>query len=369
MILMPNNTKPLSRAEMLLYRVNEAIYAADSKGTITLFNHALELLLGIRSADALGKNISNFLFLHDERNNPFDVLSLCSANVQNVKIPEIVVLKDFLGDLRYLRIKVSVIKRDNENEYLVTMSDITKEKQLDKAKDEFISIVSHELKTPMSIVKSYLWMLEQEKGGPLNQKQKEYLTKALLGTERMILLINDILSLSKIEQGRITFNITNFNLKSFIEEVASEIKIKTDENNLTFNILWENNAQEENVYSDKDKLREAILNLVSNAVKYTKKGGITIKIKREKNNFIKVLVIDTGKGIDPKELSRLFHKFQRLDNSYQTVAESGGTGLGLYIVKLYLGLMGGSAGAESEGIGKGSTFWITIPTNKTQIKK
>lgn len=369
MILMSNSSLSLSRAEMLLYRVNEAIYATDSTGKITLFNHALELLLGIRSSDAIGKNISTLLYLQDEHKNPFDVLSLCSDNLENIRIPEILILRDFLGDVRYLRIKVSVIKGTNTNEYLVTMSDVTKEKELDKAKDEFISIVSHELKTPMSIVKSYLWMLEQEKGGPLTQKQKEYLSKALLGTERMIFLINDILSLSKIEQGRITFNITDFKLSPFIQEVTSEIKVKIEENNLTFNLVWEEDTKDVNVYTDKDKLREILLNLVSNAIKYTKQGNITLKIKKEQNNFVKILITDTGKGIDPKELKKLFHKFQRLDNSYQTVAESGGTGLGLYIVKLYIGLLGGSVGAESKGINKGSTFWVTIPTNKTQLKK
>lgn len=237
-------------------------------------------------------------------------------------------------------------------------------KVLNTLKDEFLSVASHELRTPMTIVKSYLWMLEKQKAGKLNQKQLEYLNKALVGTQRMISLINDMLDISKFERKKVSFSITQINLVSHIKDVLSNFDVRAGEKEIQLNFT----PPEEEILVDADpeKLKDVFINLIENAVKFTSEGSVTVSIE-EYEEFYKVLIKDTGAGIDKKDLPKLFHKFGRIDNSYTIATDSGGTGLGLYIVKLYVHGMGGMVGADSEGLGMGSTFWITLPKNK--IKK
>jgi len=237
-------------------------------------------------------------------------------------------------------------------------------KVLNTLKDEFLSVASHELRTPMTIVKSYLWMLEKQKAGKLNQKQLEYLNKALVGTQRMISLINDMLDISKFERKKVSFSIAQINLINTIKDVLSNFDVRVGEKGLK--IEFNSPADEILVDADPEKLRDVFTNLIENAVKFTKEGTISISID-EYEEFYRISVRDTGAGIDKKDLPKLFHKFGRIDNSYTIATDSGGTGLGLYIVKLYIHGMGGMVGADSEGIGMGSTFWITLPKNK--IKK
>lgn len=234
---------------------------------------------------------------------------------------------------------------------------------LNKMKDEFLTVASHELRTPMTIVKSYLWMLEQQKTGKLNPKQNDYLEKAVKGTQRMIDLINDMLNISKFEHDKVTFNIEQVNLCEIIREtlISFEIKIK----NKGVYLKFDETCADVFVDIDKDKMRAVIINLIDNAVKFTEKGGITINVDNEEDEVV-LYIKDTGAGINPPDLPKLFHKFGRINNSYTIASDTGGTGLGLYIVKLYIEGMGGKVWATSDGIGKGSTFWISIPKSKIQ---
>ena len=114
------------------------------------------------------------------------------------------------------------------------------------------------------------------------------------------------------------------------------------------------------MYGNRGKLRQVFTNNIGNSTKFTKIGGITVRVEITNDSMLKVSIMDTGRGIAPEDVEKLFHKFGRLDNSYQTVAESGGTGLGLYIVKSLVEKMGGTVGIYSEGLDKGSTFWFTL---------
>jgi len=245
------------------------------------------------------------------------------------------------------------------------VSDITQIKELEQTKDEFLSVASHELITHIKIIKSYLWMISTERHGKLEPKQKEYIKKAILSTERMIELINDILNVSRIEQNAVNVVINRVDLVDSVTELVSDLKVKADEKGLKLHIT--NESDKMHAYVDTTKLREILVNLVGNSLKFTDQGEIRIDI-RKAGDFIKVSVIDSGRGIKPNELERMFHKFGRLDSSYQTVAETEGTGLGLYIVKLFVDAMGGKVGVFSDGAGKGSTFWFTLARKKELSK-
>lgn len=354
------------RAEQLLYGISEAVYAVSKDFKITLFNNTIEQMLNVKSTEALNKDADEVIFLKDKNNNRISIKDYCFAKDSDETKLQGAILEGSDNKQYYVNVKSSIISEDTEGEEcLVTMSDITKEKELERAKDDFISITSHELRTPMSIIKSYLWMLASGKGGPLTNKQNRYIDKAVQGTERMLNLINDMLNISKIEQGRVEIEIQQVDLKSLLEEIENDFTVKADEKSLY--IKTEIHDDIKTVYADKNKLREVIVNLVGNSFKFTERGGITVKVEKfiGKEDFAKVSVIDTGRGLSDDEIKRLFHKFGRLDNSYQTVAEAGGTGLGLYIVKLIIEAVGGETHVESEGKGKGSTFWFTLPTKYT----
>jgi signal transduction histidine kinase len=235
---------------------------------------------------------------------------------------------------------------------------------LNKMKDEFLTVASHELRTPMTIVKSYLWMMGQKKTGRMNDKQKDYIAKAEKGTQRMIDLINDMLNISRFEHDRVEFKLTQTNICELIREILTsfEIKIKSKGINLNFS----EECIDVFVDIDKEKMRDVITNLIDNAVKFTDNGEIKVIVENEEDKVV-IQIKDTGSGINPPDLPKLFHKFGRIDSSYTIASDTGGTGLGLYIVKLYVEGMGGKVWATSDGIGKGSSFWVSIP--KTTILK
>lgn len=358
--------KERRRFEELLYRISEGIYATDEKYNVTIFNHTLEIMTGIKAQDAIGKNVADLVHLTEDDGTPIDIISYTDPSQNQDSITKYAIMQN--GDKTYyVHIKASLIETKTEGrEFLVTISDVTQEKELEKEKDEFISITSHELKTPISIIKSYLWMLESGRGGGMTEKQLLYISKASKGTDRMINLINDMLKVSRMEQGRLEFTYEMIDIKKTIEDTTDEFRLILDQKKLDLKMDLQ---ETKGVYTDKSKMIEILMNLISNATKYTDAGSIIIKLEPYNEDFAKISVKDTGRGISEDETKKLFQKFQRLDNSYETMAKAGGTGLGLYITKMYMNNLGGSIGVESEGLGKGSTFWILLPFNQETIKK
>jgi signal transduction histidine kinase len=350
------------RMEQLLYSVSEAVIAVNLDYHITLFNHTAEVLINKNAVDVLNTDINKVIELFNTDGSPFNIKDYCFKN-GNIEQNNLV-LNTETHKQHFIIFKSVVVANDTSpEECLITLTDITHEKELEQAKDDFISVASHELRTPMTIIKSYLWMLTAGKGGNLNTKQLEYLYKATHATQRMIDLINDTLSVSRLEQGRVEYSISKIDITEVIKEYLTDLYVKAQERNIFIQLTTSSPCF---VYADASKVGEVVTNLVGNAIKFTRNGGITINIVDELD-FINISITDTGAGISPQDQKSLFLKFGRLDNSYQTVAETGGTGLGLYIVKLYIEGMGGKVGAISEGINKGSTFWFTLPKNKLSI--
>lgn len=349
------------RVEQLIDSVSEGVFAVDENFNLTLLNNTLENMLGVQSDDVVGKPANEIIHLATEDNNPIKVENYCFTATNTNHLDTVV----FKGNKKsyYVNIKSNIVSpTKDKQECLVTIVDITKEIELDKSKDEFISITSHELRTPMTIIKSYLWMLENGKGGDLNDKQEHYIKKAISGTERMLALINDMLNVSRIEQGRVDLKIEKQDLLTEIKSIEEDLKFKAESQGLEFKTNYDEDIQF--AYFDKNKLDEILTNLIGNSLKFTKEGNITLAVVKENEDFAKITITDTGKGIAEENISKLFQKFGRLENSYQKVAEAGGTGLGLYIVKQYIEHMGGEIGVFSEGEGKGSTFWFTLPLHK-----
>ncbi len=236
--------------------------------------------------------------------------------------------------------------------------------QLDKLKDEFVSIASHELRTPMTAIRSYVWMALNRSDMQLTEKMEKYLSRTLLSTERLINLVNDMLNVSRIEAGSIEISPSQFDIIELAKEVADEVMPKAAEKGIKLIVESQNIPH---VFADPDKVHQVLLNLIGNALKFTPKdGSITVNFFTD-GQVLDVSVKDTGPGISKEDLAKLFQKFGRLDNSYVASATTGGTGLGLYISKRLIDLMHGKIWANSEGLGKGTTFTFSLPLASQQV--
>lgn len=238
--------------------------------------------------------------------------------------------------------------------------------QLDKLKDDFVSVASHELRTPMTAIRSYAWMALHRADIPLSQKLERYLYRTLISTERLINLVNDMLNVSRIEAGKIEIDPSPFDIAGLVKEVLEEVKAKADEKRLQLQVLEHSVPK---VFADPDKVHQILLNLIGNSLKFTYPGGIIIVDFFSDGYMVEVSVKDTGAGISKEDLSKLFQKFGRLENSYISISTSGGTGLGLYISKSLIEMMHGKIWAASEGVEKGSTFTLSLPVASSQLLK
>lgn len=236
--------------------------------------------------------------------------------------------------------------------------------QLDKLKDDFVSIASHELRTPMTAIRSYVWMALNRSDVPLSEKLHRYLDRTFISTERLINLVNDMLNISRIESGRIEIIPKAFDIQLLVKDVVDEVNQKAAERKINIKSIQLDLPQ---VFADPDKVHQVLLNLVGNALKFTPIGGELDINYFSDGKMIEVSVKDSGVGISGDDLTRLFKKFGRLDNSYVAAATSGGTGLGLYISKSLVELMKGRIRAHSDGLGKGATFTFSLPVATPEV--
>ncbi|MDD5617704.1 MAG: ATP-binding protein, partial [Candidatus Omnitrophica bacterium] len=246
-----------------------------------------------------------------------------------------------------------IFEKDKVNGCLLVIHDITEIRKLESMRRDFVANVSHELRTPLTSIKGFIETLLE---GALEDKEnsRQFLNIIKEHSERLNSLINDLLELSHIESGEMKLEIEDLKLKEIFDKVLSGFKAKLNkkkievENNLSPGLL---------VRIDKDKIEQVATNLIDNAVKFNQEKG-SIKIySQDFNNEVKIIVEDSGIGIPPKDLPRIFERFYRVDKARSR--ELGGTGLGLSIVKHIVELHGGSVGVEStEGLG--SKFWFTL---------
>jgi len=232
-------------------------------------------------------------------------------------------------------------------------------KELDQQKTEFLSIASHQLRTPLSIIKGYIELIEDGAYGKTTKKMLQTLRDMDESNERLVKLVDEFLDITRIEQGRTKFVFANSPINELITGVVKELSERAVKNGLR--IVWKPNTDIGNAYMDEEKVRHVIFNFVDNAIKYTPKGTVEILVEHE-DNGVTVRVKDQGIGFGKEDEANFFQKFYRGENVKGSNVN--GTGLGIYVCRKFIEAHEGHVWAHSAGIGKGSEFGFWIPSRK-----
>ncbi|MCK5044210.1 hypothetical protein KAR26_00585 [Candidatus Parcubacteria bacterium] len=244
-----------------------------------------------------------------------------------------------------------------------TLKEIETLEKLTRAKSEFVSIVSHQLRTPLTAIKGYMSMLIEGSYGKLPKKSERVIGNVYESNERLIRLVNNFLNISRIKAGKLEMAYEKTSLEEMIEGIISELKLESKKKKLYLK-LEQSKKPVPQILVDAEKIRQIILNVIDNCIRYTKQGGIVVKVKNLRYGVL-ISIIDTGEGMTEEEVTKVFHSFSRGSVGNETHTE--GAGLGLYIARKFAEMHKGKIWAESKGRGKGSTFYIELPKKPKQM--
>ncbi len=358
-------------AEMITRVIPSALFTVDLETRITSWNRKAEEITGFAAEDVLGKACSFFAEMPCKEN--------CGLYDQRISKPvtgKECTIRNRNGNILTILKNVDYI-RDAEGNVIggvESFEDITKRKEAElelvkarveaevanKAKSDFLAVMSHEIRTPMNGVIGMTSLLLQT---PLTDEQRDYADTIRLSGENLLNIINDILDFSKIESGKMELEVHPFMIRLCIEDVFDLLATKAFEKKLDL-LFWVDQKIEDEIVGDITRLRQILVNLVGNAIKFTSSGEIIIyvnEIQRDGDDvLLEFSVKDTGIGIPAEKIATLFTPFTQVDAS--TSRKFGGTGLGLAICAKLVGMMGGKIWVESEE-GKGSTFKFTVKTH------
>ena len=359
--MVAERTKALESSEYfqrsIIENMADGLITSDEQGVITSYNPAAASIFQYDAKEIIGKNI-NILVPDSQNINHKEILK--NYKIDNKKETYVnrreVEGKRKDGSTFPMGLSTSQVVLSDRKIFLGVVRDITERKQMEKMKNEFVSTVSHELRTPLTAIRGSLGLVNSGAMGEFPEKAKELLIIAANNTERLLLLINDILDMQKIESGQMVFNFKNISLMPLIEQAIEENAAFGEQYGVTFVI--DRPLEDAQLFADKDRLMQVFSNLFSNAAKYSTKGSkVSIHVSRH-NKSIRIAVTDHGTGIPEEFQPRLFEKFTQSDSS--TTRKVGGTGLGLSIVKVIVETHGGKIDFISrEGIG--TTFTVDFP--------
>jgi two-component system phosphate regulon sensor histidine kinase PhoR len=336
-----------AQQQVLFNSMLEGLLLLDRNRRIYLANRAFKNLFGLKT-ELRGKTIMEALRVHELAALVERVEKDGQVFDYELKLPEL--------SERWLQVNAAAIFNsagEREGTILV-FHDLTRLKQLERAREEFVANVSHELRTPLSLIKGYIeTLLDGARNNP--EVAQRFLKIIERNTQRLDLLIQDLLTISALESGRTKLNLQPVELHSLVEKIFSDLKPPATNKNVELI----NQLPNLTATADVNRLEQVLANLVDNAIKYGRaQGKVTVGGRKTDENKIEVFVQDDGPGIPPESLDRVFERFYRVDKARSR--EQGGTGLGLSIVKHIVQSHGGEAWAKSEP-GKGATFFFTLP--------
>ena len=358
----------LEKFKLAVDNVSDNVVITDTEGIVIYGNKAMEKITGYKIKEVIGKKAGS-LWRSDK--NPKDFYENMWDTIKNKKEPFLgeIINKRKNGEDYQAMINISPIL-DNKREivfFVGLQRDITKEKEIDKAKTELISLASHQLRTPLSTINWYTEMLLSGDAGEINEDQKSYLEEIYTGNQRMVDLVNALLNVSRLELGTFMIEPHMDNIVSLGESIIKEIKPLADIRKQKLELTHDDNIPEISI--DSKLLRMVMQNLLSNSIKYTQEEGqinLNMRIVNKGDNIdgviikddsVLVSVSDNGYGITNSQQDKIFTKLFRADNIKDKSTE--GTGLGLYIIKIIVDNGGGQIWFKSEE-NKGTTFYFTV---------
>ncbi|MBP6880171.1 PAS domain-containing protein [Candidatus Saccharibacteria bacterium] len=344
------------RLESLINSMTDAVIATTEEGVVTAYNGAaLELLDTNKSP--LGVHFNSLMQIFDENDEQIVIFdekrddSIIKhddwhfINQDNEKI-------DLYMSLSPIITESSAIN----NGFILVLRDITKEKSLEEQRDDFVSIVSHELRTPLAIAEANLSTAQLPAIKNDVEKQQPLLEQAYKNVLFLSDLVNDITTISRAERGILENETEEFDPVELITELEKDYVPKTAEKGLRFNVKIDERIPK--VFSNRHRVKEVLQDFITNAVKYTEEGGVSLILQQKNNSTLRFSVKDSGIGISQTDQKHIFSKFYRSED-FRT-RDHNGTGLGLFIATKLVELIGGEIGVSSE-INKGSTFWLDLP--------
>jgi len=344
------------QTEAIVRSVAAGVVVVNNKGEVLLMNPAAEKLLDTTKEKKAGKLLTEGA----KKEQLFSMAKAASLDGEtDIEI-------DGEEDTKkILRSSSAVIEDENGKTVgmVTVLNDVTKQKELDTMKDQFLSNITHELRNPIGAIKQSISVILEETAGPITEPQKKFLSNAKRNLDRLGALIDDILDLAKLEAKKMEIKLQPTAIETVMDEVCQTLSawIKNKDISLVEDI--QENLPEINI--DPDRIIQVLMNIISNAIKFTPKGGtITLSaILSEKGNQMEISIADTGVGIPRNDLSKIFGKFQQAKN--RSAGDISGTGLGLAIAQEIVQLHKGTISVDSEEE-KGTTFTFTLPTLKKQ---
>jgi GAF domain-containing protein len=351
-----------SRSTAMLEGVGDGVLVTDNQNVITLFNDAAEEMLEIPRDQIIDQPLDSFIGLFggaaQSWMNTIESWSKSEDPLQNL---EMYTERLSLEDGRVIAVHISPVS--GRQEFLGTISifqDITHQVEVDRLKSEFVATVSHELRTPMTPIKGYIEFLLLGGAGELNEQQLQFVEIIKSNVDRLSILVNDLLDVSRIEAGKVALSFQPINLQDALEESIQSILQQSQEESREVNIETSIPDDLPSIYGDTERVRQIFTNLIDNAYRYSPENS-TVKVNvSTTDSKVQVDIIDQGIGIFPDEQDKIFERFYRGEN--HLVMASAGTGLGLPIVKELIEMHSGEIWVTSTGVpGEGSTFSFTLP--------
>ena len=361
------NSSQHAAAEALFASIGDGAIATDEFGKITQVNRVAQHILGFREHELVGKWFPKQIVALNTEGIPVNLIDrpITKAFLTGIPISEKMHYRRKNGLSIPVSISVSPILLDGKPIGAIEVfRDITLEQEIDRMKSEFISLASHQLRTPLSAIKTYSHMLVDGYMGEVTPSQKKSLRTIISATNRMNELISTLLNITRIESGTIAVTPKILQMDKIADEVLKELSLMAIDKCIELDLVRKGKASM-SIKTDSLILKEIITNLVSNAIKYTPDNGSVTVIVQPRSQDIIVSVVDTGWGIPKYAQDQIFSKFFRAHNIVKR--ETTGTGLGLYLVKGLLDRLGGKVWFTSVE-GSGTTFSFSLPRAKRAVK-
>jgi PAS domain S-box-containing protein len=363
-------------AETVIQSISDGVVTMDRDRVILSWNNGAEKITGFEGQAVLGKTCFEILAHQDESGRLFCETDHCPAlralDPNCSDQTENVFIRNKSGRLIPVSMSLSsIVDGSGENIGAVKVfRDISKEAELirniqlvSQAKSNFLASMSHELRTPLNAILGFSEVLLEEFCGPINDKQREYISDVISSGKLLLSLIDDILDLSKIEAGKMELELGQFYIPEILESSLLLVRTNAIRNGIHLNLDIPKDMETFQIEVDKGKVIHVLYNLLSNAIKFTPNGGsivLKVQFSDPSSKILQIIVEDTGIGIDPDLTGRIFDNFYQIQNG--VLNKTSGAGLGLPISRQIIRLHGGDIRAESKGLGYGSRFVVEIPS-------